>query len=387
MELRVRNVQEAYVRGLALLREHGVWEDTRNGRALVLPEPMVTIYDKPIERVLLDPVRDANPFFHLMEAVWMLAGRNDVASLLPFNKALAQYSDNGEWYHGGYGRRWRGWFLHYEGSEVAGRLDQVRRAIELLRANPADRRVVIQMWSADEDLGREGKDFPCNTQLLFRAREQMVQTSGDGDGEPRTLLDMTICNRSNDAVWGAYGANAVHFSVLQEFIAAAAGMQTGRMIQLSNNFHAYDAVLEKVGEPCWPVTDTGGPHHGRHHYVRSVPLAETIVSQSDTYRARDTRTTPLFRVDGTTDLTDVFRAIDMVWDDDLAGDIDADPLSLRLPSTGQFTEGGLVTIETMRDAYLLRREQPQRMLEHVRRLDNDWGRAGAEWLERRKRSD
>lgn len=358
MELRVRNVQEAYVRGLALLREHGVWEDTRNGRALVLPEPMITIYERPIERVLLDPSRDANPFFHLMEAIWMLAGRADVASLLPFNKALAQYSDDGLVYHGAYGHRWRQHFTIWANMdpEHMRPLDQVRRVIELLRVNPADRRCVIQMWDAETDLGRDGKDFPCNTQLFFRARGQ--------DDCP--VLDMTILNRSNDAVWGAYGANAVHFSVLQEFIAAACGMQTGRMIQFSNNFHAYEAVLEKVGEPV-------------HHFQPGMQTAYT----TPTHDRVDA--TPLFRVDGTTDLDEVFRVIDLVWDDPHAGDITAEPLKLRVGGGGQFTPMGLVTIEAMRDAYLLRGTQHQRMVEHLSRLNNDWGRAGVEWLERRRR--
>ncbi len=53
------------------------------------------------------------------------------------------------------------------------------------------------------------------------------------------VLNMTVCNRSNDIVWGAYGANAVHMSFLQEVIAAAVGLPLGSYVQFSNNFHAY----------------------------------------------------------------------------------------------------------------------------------------------------
>ena len=49
----------------------------------------------PCERVLLYPERNANPFFHLYESLWMLAGRNDVAGPARYAKNMNNYSDNG----------------------------------------------------------------------------------------------------------------------------------------------------------------------------------------------------------------------------------------------------------------------------------------------------
>ena len=34
----------------------------------------------PTKELLFDPDRDANPFFHFMEGLWMLAGFNDLKS-------------------------------------------------------------------------------------------------------------------------------------------------------------------------------------------------------------------------------------------------------------------------------------------------------------------
>ena len=62
------------------------------------------------------------------------------------------------------------------------------------------------------------------------------------------VLDLTVCCRSNDVVWGAYGANAVHFSFLQEYLAGRMGVGVGTMYQLSNNFHGYVSELERLGE-------------------------------------------------------------------------------------------------------------------------------------------
>jgi hypothetical protein len=48
-----------------------------------------------------------------------------------------------------------------------------------------------------------------------------------------------VCNRSNDVIWGAYGSNVVHFSMLQELIASELGVECGTYTQMSNNFHLY----------------------------------------------------------------------------------------------------------------------------------------------------
>ena len=53
---------------------------------------------------------------------------------------------------------------------------------------------------------------------------------------------MTVCNRSNDMIWGCYGANAVHFSVLQEFLSIAVGLPLGVYRQFSNNLHFYTST-------------------------------------------------------------------------------------------------------------------------------------------------
>ena len=46
-------------------------------------------------------------------------------------------------------------------------------------------------------------------------------------------------------IWGAYGANAVHMSMLQEYMAIAIGVHVGRYFQISTNFHAYVNTFEK----------------------------------------------------------------------------------------------------------------------------------------------
>lgn len=214
--IRARNVHQAIPEAMRYMRLHGCPENSRNGQVLRAPGPVTTAYEEPRERVEFHPTRDSNPFFHFMESLWMLAGRRDVAWVQQFNSNIGRYSDDGETFHGAYGHRWR---YHFK-------QDQLLAAISELVRNPESRRVVVQMWDARSDLGREGKDLPCNTNIYF------ARSTGGA-------LDMTVCNRSNDIVWGCYGANAVHMSFLHEFMAVACRMPVGTYYQVSNNWHLY----------------------------------------------------------------------------------------------------------------------------------------------------
>jgi hypothetical protein len=247
--IKCNSVDEALMAGLNWLHVAGVEGVSRNGRVLVSPEPVVTEYLQPRNRVLFNPLRDANPFFHLFEALWMLAGRNDVAFPARFAKQIAEFSDNGITVAGAYGERWRTRFGY----------DQLQVIIDELKKNPDSRRCVLTMWDAFGNGNNEGdlylamsggKDVPCNTQAYF-------DTLGG-------RLNMTVTNRSNDIIWGCYGANAVHFSMLHEYVAASAGIELGVYRQFSNNYHMYadrpDVVrLFDNGAPIWWGDGEGYP--------------------------------------------------------------------------------------------------------------------------------
>ena len=221
-----RNVSEALYLGLTLLNEEGVWRKSRSGRVIEYPTPVMTVYKCPEERVLFYPSRDANPFFHLFEALWMLGGRDDLEYLEQFNSRMADFSDDGVSLHGAYGYRWREYFSR----------DQLNLIVDHLKYDPDSRRAVLQIW-APNDLQKvvdqpKCKDVPCNTQVYFKVKNDK--------------LDMTVTCRSNDIIWGTYGANAVHFSILQEYMASKLKLSIGAYYHLSDSFHAYEGVYEKT---------------------------------------------------------------------------------------------------------------------------------------------
>jgi thymidylate synthase len=230
--LPVRNVREALPKGITYLNSEGRIEDSRAGKVMVAPGPVTTVYEKPWERVLFSKIRDANPFFHLFESFWLLVGRNDARWLDQFVSDFSQrFAEEDGHLHGSYGFRWRNHF-DLDGGGEPGSEDQISKCVALLKADPTSRQVVLTMWDPVADLGAVAKDRPCNTHIYLRVYGKK--------------LDITVCCRSNDLIWGLAGANAVQFSVLQEYLAARVGVNMGRYYQVSNNFHAYLNVLGKL---------------------------------------------------------------------------------------------------------------------------------------------
>lgn len=228
---------------------------SRNVEVMQITEPVTVTYHNPTERVLFSPARDANPFFHLYESLWMLAGRNDVTPLSYYNSQIAQYSDDGKTFNGAYGYRWRnGWYYgrSWRDKPENGGIDQLKILIEHLKKDPYSRRAVLQMWTVEDDLLKidSSHDVCCNTSIYF-AIEHGVCSFCQGDtshhcpkcgGFPHDVpryLNMTVCNRSNDLIWGMLGANVVHFSILQEYVACCLGLDVGVYNQFTNNLHVY----------------------------------------------------------------------------------------------------------------------------------------------------
>jgi len=153
--LEARNVNDAYKRLLEIVNKEGFFVESRNGMAVALKEPLFLEIESPTERVLFDPLRNCNPFFHVMEGLWMLAGRKDVEGVAKFNSNMRTYSDDGVSFNAAYGHRWRNHFGY----------DQISVVCDMLKNNPQDRRAVISMWDANQDLGSKSLDIPCNISI------------------------------------------------------------------------------------------------------------------------------------------------------------------------------------------------------------------------------
>lgn len=194
----------------------GVEEESRNGPVISVPHPVTICYERPAECVNMCPERDANPFFHFMEMLWFLEARRDVKFITRYLPRMKEYSDDGVIFNAHYGynirRRWG--------------LDQLHGAIDELKRNPNTRQAVVQIWNQADLFNRVTVDKACNTHLVFRIV----------DGR----LNMTVYNRSNDAIWGGVtGANITNLYVFQAYVAAGIQAPVGVQYVVSNNLHLY----------------------------------------------------------------------------------------------------------------------------------------------------
>lgn len=259
--IRARNPHEALPIVMDMMQRVGVKSDSRNGPVLVCPEPVSIHYEKPEERVVFWAQRDANPFFHLLESVWMLAGRRDVKFVADIVSNMKSFSDDGKTFHGAYGYRWR---EHHD-------IDQIKQVVWALFKNPDCRRQVIGIYDPQVDLNTDTKDVPCNLSVVFQCSPR------DVNSDSKRRLNMTVFNRSNDAVWGALGANCVHFSILQEVIATACGFDVGWYEQVTTNLHVYrnelgDRVLALADKAPDPYLRTQKNESGYRLTLNTFPI-------------------------------------------------------------------------------------------------------------------
>lgn len=345
MEIRTTNVNQALAEALITIRDEADKETSRNGDVLVFREPVMTTYDRPTERVLFSPLRDANPFFHFFESLWMLAGRDDVEFPAYFAGNMRNYSDDGKTFYGAYGARWRNWFGY----------DQLVLLAKELKERPDTRRAVLAMWDGgnpahldeggewertrDGDLMKaiaNGKDVPCNTTAYF-----------DGRGGK---LNLTVCCRSNDLWWGAYGANAVHFSVLQEYMAAWVGLPVGEYRQFSNNLHLYTNVVDPIRLSEFAEDAESHDYYEQEPRVKPFPLVNTDIE---------------------------------TWNRDLSlffENLDNNPVRPKFKDVF-FTS----VVWPMYRAWRKRKEKEGTGLEDARVIGaRDWKRAAIQWIERRE---
>lgn len=267
----VRNVNEAIDRLRKMMGNTTPWvgRTARGSYTQEWHEPVMTVYGRPQERVSFSVARDANPFFHLFESLWILAGRNDVGFLQIFNKKMGDYSDDGRTFHAPYGWRLRTHFRE-EGSDTSRNIDQLKLVVQLLRQDIHTRRAVMSIWDPVADLAAESKDIPCNDMIMFKYRDSQ--------------LDMLVCCRSNDAIWGAYGANVVQFSMIHEFVAAAIGIPMGVYRQLSDSFHYYPAIdvcQRMFGGHDWNCDPYDKGEYSERNTVTTFPLFGSPANADD----------------------------------------------------------------------------------------------------------
>jgi len=224
-----------------LLAEAGNDVQSRLGRTREMLHTLFRISD-PRQRWVVARLPSMNPAFALAEVVWILSGRNDTSFLAHWFPRYPSYVGGDQQQYGAYGQRLR--------SESG--LDQIVRAYEALRSNPASRQVVLQIWSAGLDLptsdgGPRSGDVPCNLVSCLKVRGNRLywlQVSRSGD------LDRGLPH------------NIVQFTFLHELFAGWLGLEVGEYVHVVDSLHWYvdSSSRLRIDEEVVPAPNTDRLH-------------------------------------------------------------------------------------------------------------------------------
>lgn len=241
------NPSQMYLDALTTTLKEGQTVSPR-GKAVKEIRPVILEFTNPLNRVTFVKGRKVNPFFQMAEALWILAGRADVEWLTHYNRNMAQFSDDGEFFNAPYGERLRNWNLNTMTGFIFNPIDQLEDVMKKLQADKYSRQAVAVIYNPLFDNAEYGgKDTPCNLILTFKIRE---------NAEGQDALDLTVFNRSNDIHWGTFGANLCQFTTIQETVAAWLGLPVGKYCPASDSLHVYlddygaketDKILEAYG--------------------------------------------------------------------------------------------------------------------------------------------
>lgn len=176
--------------------------------------------------VLTVPLRKINYKFMAAEAYWILTGDNRVETIAPYNKNIANFSDDGETFFGAYGPKI---------------VDQIPYVVNKLMADPDSRQAGLIIWRESPP---QTKDVPCTVAIFFNIRTK--------DG--KRYLNANVFMRSND-VWLGTPYDVFNFCMLGHFVCgylnkmngivgSVDAILPGKLFLTAASMHLYDSNWE-----------------------------------------------------------------------------------------------------------------------------------------------
>lgn len=167
----------------------------------------------PLARLSRSETR-GKPFSAIGELIWYLAQSDDLKFIKYYINKYDKESDDGRTIYGAYGPR-----LFSKNNEY----NQIQNVIDLLAKRTGTRKAVIQLFDA-EDISIDRRHVPCTCTFQFLIRDNKLQ--------------MVTYMRSNDAYIGL-PHDIFAFTMIQEIIAKALGIEMGAYTHLVGSLHLY----------------------------------------------------------------------------------------------------------------------------------------------------
>lgn len=171
------------------------------------------------------------------ELLWFLSGSSDVKELQKLGCHIWDGNANADYwkpkakFEGDLGRvygvQWRKWKSPYSETPI----DQISNAIEKLKENPNDRRIIISAWNpAELDMMALP---PCHLLFQFFVADKK--------------LSLMMYQRSCDMFLGV-PFNIASYSLLLSMVAQVVGLEADECILVLGDAHIYLNHFEQVGE-------------------------------------------------------------------------------------------------------------------------------------------
>ncbi len=160
-----------------------------------------------------NPFRRLNFAFAFAEVGWIASGRSDLGYLIPFNKQMARFSDDGKTLTGAYGPKIK---------------NQLEYIYEVLQKDQDSRQAVITIWTPRPTASL---DIPCTVMLHFMIR----------GGK----LHLTTYMRSND-IWLGFPYDIFTFTTILRQTAFTLNVQAGTYTHITGSMHIYDHNFRNI---------------------------------------------------------------------------------------------------------------------------------------------
>lgn len=170
----------------------------------------------PIDRDITTPWRKWSKRYAEREWNWYLSANPSVQEIKKFAPIWDKMHNGNNIVNSNYGYQWS-------------RNKQLQKVIEQLQKNPNSRQAWITIYDGKE---KENYDFdtPCTLAIGF-------------DIKPNSeSVDMTVCMRSNDLVYG-FCNDQYCFSKLQEYVAHILNRPVGIYTHFAHDMHIYNNKL------------------------------------------------------------------------------------------------------------------------------------------------
>lgn len=185
--------------------------------------PQLTMIVDMREPVLQVPGRALSFQFMAAEAYWILTGDDRVETIAPYNKNIAQFSDDGIRYFGAYGPKI---------------MDQVDFVVEKLRDDPSSRQAIITIWREKPPVT---KDVPCTIAMAFSIRDGKVNCH--------------VFMRSSDG-WLGVPYDVFNFSMVAHYVTARLNecvglephLEPGNLFLTAASAHVYEPHIGPINE-------------------------------------------------------------------------------------------------------------------------------------------